>query len=129
MKRLADRLPQGTRIILIGNAPTAWAGGPQMLDGWLRCRAYRNADCPTSYRPENAYRGEAKHNIVIDPVLRALAAQDPRFAYVDARAPLCPQGRCLVIQDGRLNHWDSNHLTRRAAARIIGTIDPGLFAR
>ncbi len=129
MKRLADRLPQGTQIILIGNAPTAWAAAPQMLDGWLRCRAYRNTACPTAYRSEHAYRGEARHDIDIDPVLRGLAAQDPRFVYVDARAPLCPQGRCLVIQDGKLNHWDSNHLTRAAAARVIGTIDPELFAR
>ncbi len=126
MKRLADRLPDGTRIILIGNAPTAWAAAPQMLDGWIRCRAYRNIACPTAYRPESAYRGQAKHDIVIDPVLRALAAQDPRFAYVDARMPLCPNGLCLVIQDGTLNHWDSNHLTRRAAARVIATIDPAL---
>jgi len=127
MKRLADRLPQGTRIILVGNAPAPWAAAPQMLGGWTRCRAYRNVACPTSYRPENAYRGEAAIDIVIDPVLRALAAQDPRFAYVDARAPLCQVGRCLVIQNGTLNHWDSNHLTRAAAARVVATIDPAMF--
>jgi peptidoglycan/LPS O-acetylase OafA/YrhL len=129
MQRLADRLPKGTRIILVGNAPTAWAAAPQMNEGWLRCRAYWNTACPTAYRLEDAWRDGLSRAIVIEPVLRDLAARDARFAFVDPAAALCPAGRCRIIQDGKLNHWDSNHLTRAAAARVVGTFDPALFAR
>ena len=123
MQRLADSLPPGTRIILVGNAPTAWAAAPPMFDGWLRCSAFWNTDCPTSYR------ADAAEDIPINAALRAIAARDPRFVFVDAQAPLCPQGRCRIIQDSTLNHWDSHHLTRAAARRVIATIDPALIAR
>lgn len=129
MQRLADRLPQGTRIILIGNAPTAWSAAPQMAEGWMRCRAYWNVACPTSYPLAAAHGAGTPQEILIDPVLRALAGRDRRFIYVSAAAPLCPQGRCLIMQDGKLNHWDSNHLTRAAAARVIATIDSALIAQ
>lgn len=121
IQQLADRLPRGTRIVLVGNAPSAFAAAPPMYDGWLRCRAFWNADCPTAY-PASAARG-----IAINAVLRRLAARDPRFTYVDAQAPLCPQARCRIIQNGTLNFWDSNHLTRSAAARVIATMDPALL--
>jgi len=123
MQRLADSLPPGTRIILVGNAPTAWAAAPPMFVGSLRCSAFWNADCPTSYR------ADAAEDIAINAALRAIAARNPRFVFVDAQAPLCPQGRCRIIQDGTLNHWDSHHLTRAAARRVIATIDPALIAR
>jgi peptidoglycan/LPS O-acetylase OafA/YrhL len=122
MLRLADRLPQGTHIILVGNSPTAWAGGPLLEGGWLRCRAWANVACPDSYP---AARAEGRG---VNAMLRAFAANDPRFTYVDAAAPLCRDGRCLVVQDGRLNYWDGSHMTTRAAARVMAQIDPALLA-
>ncbi len=122
MQRLADGLPAGTRIVLIGDVPSAGAGGPAMQGGWLRCRAYWNTECPASYPAERA-KGTA-----ISARLRALAARDPRFVYVDAAAPLCRARRCLIVQDGTLNYWDPHHLTLAGARRVTATIDPALFA-
>jgi peptidoglycan/LPS O-acetylase OafA/YrhL len=116
MKALADRLPAGTRIILVGNVPTAGAGAPQLAAGWLRCRAYRNVACPSSY-PADKAQGIA-HNMQ----LRAFAERDPRFVYVDAAAPLCRAGQCLIVQDGSLNYWDPHHLTLSGARRVVAAM-------
>ncbi|MDP5104401.1 MAG: hypothetical protein NWP98_10790, partial [Erythrobacter sp.] len=123
MQRLADSLPPDTRIILVGNAPTAAVAGRMMDGGWLRCRAQRNVTCPESY-PANLAEGRK-----VSAMLRAFAARDPRFTYVDAAAPLCPQGRCRLVQDGRLNYWDDNHMTQSGAARVMATIDPSLISQ
>ena len=119
--RTIDRLPPGTRVILIGNSPTAWAAGPVMQEGWLRCRAYRNTACPQSY-PASLAEGRA-----VNALLRAFAADEPRVTYVDAAAPLCRAGACLLIQDGKLNYWDGSHMTRAAAGRVMAQIDPALI--
>ncbi len=116
MQVIADRLPAGTRIVLVGNVPTAEAGGKQLEGGWLRCRAYINTVCPTSYPAEQA------QGIAINARLRALAARDPRFVYTDAAAPLCRGGRCLILQDGTLNYWDPHHLTQSGARRVVATM-------
>lgn len=120
--RMADTLPQDTRIVLVANTPTAQAAGEAMFDGWLRCHAFRNANCPDDY-PAAQARGYA-----INTVLSAIAKRDPRFVYFDAAAPLCPEGRCRVVQDGVLNYWDAHHLTRTGARRVIATMDDSLFA-
>ncbi len=116
MQAVADRLPAGTRIIIMGNVPTAGVAAPQLDGGWLRCRAYINAVCPTSYPAELA------QGIAINARLRALMARDPRFVYVDAAAPLCRAGQCLIIQDGTLNYWDPHHLTYAGARRVVATV-------
>lgn len=115
--RLADSLPQGTRIVLVGNSPTAWAAGPLLEGGWLRCRAWRNVACPESY-PASEAEGRK-----VNVLLQELAAADPRLTYIDAAAPLCPEGRCQLILEGRLNYWDGSHMTTRAAARVMAQID------
>ncbi len=118
MQRLADRLPAGTRIIIMGNVPTAGVAALQMEGGWLRCRAYLNVACPISY-PAGKAQG-----ITINTRLRALAARDPRFVYVDTAAPLCRGGQCLIIQNGTLNYWDPHHLSQSGARRVAATV-PG----
>jgi peptidoglycan/LPS O-acetylase OafA/YrhL len=121
LARLADRLPAGTRIILIGNSPSAFRAAPPMYDGWLRCRVFRNAYCPTSYPASEA------QGVAINTALRTLASRDPRFVFIDTHAPLCPKGRCNVVEDGKLNYWDAHHLTRRGADRVVATIAPSLL--
>ncbi|MEE4315466.1 MAG: acyltransferase family protein [Erythrobacter sp.] len=116
MERLAARLPAGTRIIIVGNSPTAWAAGSLFGKGWLRCRAWRNVTCADSY-PASLAEGRA-----ISAALRDFAAGSQRFDYVDAAAPLCPNGRCLLLQEGKLNYWDGSHMTDAAAARVMAGI-------
>lgn len=116
LQQIADLLPAGTRIILLGNVPTAGVAAPQMERGWLRCRAYLNVGCPASYPADKA------QGIAINARLRALAARDPRFTYVDTAAPLCRAGRCLIMQDGTLNYWDPHHLTYEGARRVVATL-------
>ncbi len=113
MQAIADRLPVGTRIIIMGNVPTAGVAATQVNRGWLRCRAYINATCPASYPADQA------QGTTSNARLKALAARDPRFIYVDTTAPLCRAGRCLIIQDGTLNYWDANHLTQSGARRVV----------
>jgi peptidoglycan/LPS O-acetylase OafA/YrhL len=122
IRRFAARLPEGTRIILLGNSPTAWAAGDRFADGWLRCRAAWNTDCPASY-PEALAEGRG-----ISARLAQLAAGDPRLAYVDPAPALCREGRCLFLQDGTLNYWDGSHMTLSAARRVAARIDPALVA-
>lgn len=120
IQRTIARLPQGTRVILVGNAPTAWVAGDHMLGGWLRCQAYRNIACAPDY-PASLAEGRA-----VNVHLRAFATRHPGIVYVDASAPLCPGGRCLIMQEGRLNYWDGSHLTRAGANRVIATFDAAL---
>lgn len=122
MAGLADRLPKGTRIMIISNAPSALAAAPPMFDGWLRCRAFRNADCPDSYPAAKA------QGIAINGALRELARRDPRFEFIDAQAALCPEGRCQVIQEGKLNYWDAHHLTLIGAQRVVATMPANMAA-
>ncbi len=121
ISRTMARLPAETRVILIGNSPTAWAAGPEMQEGWLRCRAFRNIPCPTSYPAALAEGRE------VNAMLRRFAARYPHVTYIDAAAPLCRAGRCLLVQDGTLNYWDGSHMTRTAAGRVVAQIDPALI--
>lgn len=116
LKQVADRLPAGTRIVLLGNVPTAGVAAPQMEGGWLRCHAYWNVGCPASY-PAGKAQGIANN-----AQLKALAARDTRFVYVDTGAPLCRDGRCLIMQEGTLNYWDPHHLTHSGARRVVATM-------
>jgi hypothetical protein len=113
-------LPARTRLILVGNEPTAWAAGHQLDGGLLRCRAYRDARCPTSY-PAVLAEGRAANR-----VLRAFAAESPGVTYVDAAAPLCPDGRCQILAGGRLYYSDGSHLTPFAARLVVDRIAAAL---
>jgi hypothetical protein len=122
IKRARAQMPEGTRIILMGNSPTAWAAGERFGQGWLRCRAAINTDCPASY-PEAQAEGRG-----ISARLKDLAAITPGFAYVDPKSALCSAGQCWFVQDGTLNYWDGSHMTLSAARRVAATIDPALLA-
>jgi peptidoglycan/LPS O-acetylase OafA/YrhL len=111
-------MPAGTALVLVGNEPTAWAAGDQMIGGWLRCRAYEQISCPTQY-PANEAEGRAAN-----AVLRAYAASHAGVSYVDAAGALCHDGICPIIEDGKLFYADGSHLTRRAAARVVAGIPP-----
>jgi hypothetical protein len=116
LARVRAALAPGTLLILVGNEPTAWASGPQMDGGLLRCRVYRDVHCPTSY-PASKAEGHAANRI-----LRAFAAQTPGVAYVDAAAPLCPNGRCPILSGNRLYYNDGSHLTPFAAQMVVDRI-------
>ncbi|MFY8048324.1 MAG: acyltransferase family protein [Erythrobacter sp.] len=116
--RTIARLPADTQVVIIGNSPTAWAAGPLIQQGWLRCRTYLNGDCPSDY-PASKAEGRA-----VSAALAAFASGHPQVTYVDAQAPLCRAGRCLLLQDGALNYWDGSHMTRAAADRVVRTMPP-----
>jgi peptidoglycan/LPS O-acetylase OafA/YrhL len=115
--RLLAELPPQTQLLLVGNAPTAWVAGDAMWGGWLRCRIYRNAECPADY-PLHLAEGRSENRL-----LAAYAAQHPRVHYLDAAAPLCPDGRCSIREGDRLLYWDGSHLTLAAARRVANSLD------
>ncbi len=120
MAGLAETLPPQTRVIIVGNSPTAWAAGLLLEHGWLRCRAWRNVDCPDSHPPP-VPRG-ARSAPCCAPAAR------PDFTYVDAQAPMCPDGRCLLRQHGQLNYWDGSHMTTPRPRARDGDHRPGTAA-
>ena len=122
IERTLMRLPAGTRIVLIGNSPTAWAD-ERFTHGWLHCKVAINVTCPESY-PETIAEG-----LAISARLEAFAASHKGFAYVDPKPVLCRAGRCLLVQDGKLNYWDGSHMSLTAARRVAASIDPALLAR
>lgn len=116
IERTIARLPRGTQVVIIGNSPTAWAAGPLMQQGWGRCRAYANVACPSDYPAQKA------EGRTISAALAAFAARHPQVTFVDAQAPLCRAGRCLLLQEGKLNYWDGSHMTLAAATRVVSTM-------
>ncbi|MGB3472959.1 MAG: acyltransferase family protein [Erythrobacter sp.] len=121
MEETARALPDDVRIVIMGNSPTAWAAGEKMEEGWLRCRRWINTTCPSEY-PAHLAEGRG-----VNEALKYLAERNPRFDYVDVQEPLCPEGRCLLIQEGKLNYWHGSHMTLSAATRVVNTIDPELI--
>lgn len=118
--RMLDALPATTDLVLMGNSPTAWAAGPALQQGYLRCLAYRNIVCRTSL-PASEAEGAA-----VSRTLRAYAASRGRVHYVDAAGPLCTGGQCRILENGRLNYWDGSHMTLAAARRVVSEIDEGM---
>lgn len=123
MERTIARLPAGTRVILVGNSPTAWAAGDHMEGGWLRCDAYINHACAPAF-PASQAEGRK-----INALLRDFAARHRGMVYIDAAAPFCEGGQCRIIQDGVLNYWDGSHMTRAAAGRVMALIDRALVGK
>lgn len=116
IERTIARLPRETQVVIMGASPTAWAAGALVQQGWIRCRAYVNVACPSDY-PADKAEGRS-----ISAALAAFAARHPQVTYVDAQAPLCRAGRCLLLQDGALNYWDGSHMTLAAATRVVSTM-------
>ena len=121
LRRAQAQMPKGTRVLLVGNSPTAWAAGERFSEGWLRCRAALNTDCPMGY-PVTLAEGRE-----VSARLKAFAAATPGFAYVDPADSLCGTAQCWFVQDGTLNYWDGSHMTLSAARRVTRSIDPALI--
>ncbi len=120
LAKVRAALPAETRLVLVGNEPTAWAAGHQLDGGLLRCRAFRDVTCPTSY-PASLAEGRSANQ-----TLRAFAAETPGVSYVDAAAPLCPGGRCRILAGDRLYYSDGSHLTPFAARLVVERIAAAL---
>ncbi len=116
IRRLARALPPGTRIVLIGNVPTALAAGPEMAGGYPRCRAYLNVTCPQSY-PDA--RAEARS---VNLALAKLTQSSPDFAWADPSESLCAVGRCRIVDGVGLIYADHTHLTPPAARQVVARL-------
>lgn len=113
LDRLIGALPEGTRIVVIGNVPTAAGAGGAMAGGYLRCLAFINATCPVALPAERAEGNR------INPVLAAYAARRAGVTFFDPATALCADKWCDVVRDGRVLYVDDTHLTRDAADRVI----------
>lgn len=113
LDRLRAALPKGTRIVLIGNVPTAAPAGAAMEGGYLRCLAYLNATCPAAFPAE---RAEGR---LINPILADYAARHEGVSFFDPATVLCEGERCDVVRDGHALYVDHTHLTKAAADAVI----------
>ncbi|WP_221214454.1 acyltransferase family protein [Novosphingobium hassiacum] len=113
IRRLAGALPPGTRIVLIGNVPTAQAAGPQMAGGYPRCRAYINVACPVQYP---AAQAEAH---AVNLALADLAGADPGIEWYDPAASLCGNGVCWIMLGDEAVYADHTHLTPKFAKILV----------
>ena len=111
--RMRRRLPAGTRLVLIGNVPTALAAGPVMSGGYLRCRAFVNEVCPTAFPSAQA---EARG---INRALAAYAATHPGVAFVETAGVLCAGPLCPLVVGGSPVYADHTHLTPRFARQVV----------
>lgn len=116
VKRLALSLPPGTRIVLIGNVPTAGVAGPQMAGGYYRCLAYINTTCPVRYPVAQA---EARS---INAALSALARTNPNLMWFDPGEILCPRGQCLIVRRSHSIYADDTHLTPQSAREVVARL-------
>lgn len=116
IKRLALAMPSGTRIVLIGNVPTAGVAGPQMAGGYYRCLAYINAACPVRYPVAQA---EARS---INTALSDLAHTTPNITWFDPVETLCPRGQCLIMRGSDAIYADDTHLTPQAAHEVVARL-------
>lgn len=123
IRQVRASLPASTRLILVGNVPTALAAGSQMDGGYLRCLAYLNVSCPTSFdrRMAEGHR--------INPLLKKLARELPETAYYDPEEVLCDAQGCALVRQGRSFYSDWSHLTGFAANRVVEQIAPLIAAR
>ncbi|TWH88408.1 acyltransferase family protein [Novosphingobium taihuense] len=113
LDRLRATLPEGTRIVLVGNVPTAAPAGVAMAGGYLRCLAYINATCPA------AFPAELAEGHRINPVLADYAARHQGVSFFDPATVLCAGDRCDVVRDGHALYVDDTHLTRRSADAVV----------
>lgn len=113
IETLARALPPGTRLVLIGNVPTAHAAAPQMAGGYLRCLSYINVACPVSYP---AARAEARS---VNAALAGLARHARSIAWFDPAEALCQDGQCLILRGSDVLYADQTHLTPLAARQVV----------
>ena len=116
IKRLARALPADTRIVLIGNVPTAQAAGPQMAGGYPRCRAYINVVCPVQYPSAQA---EAR---VVNLALADLAGAEHDIEWFDPAASLCDNGMCWIMRGDEAIYADHTHLTPKFAKVVVARL-------
>ncbi|MCX7865033.1 MAG: acyltransferase, partial [Novosphingobium sp.] len=116
LARARALLPGDVELVIIGNAPTAWAAGAAMSKGWLRCRANLNVDCPVAY-PARQAEGHS-----VNRMLAAFAQRHANVRYVDAARPVCPDGQCRILSGGRLVYADGSHFTPSAARLVVAEI-------
>jgi peptidoglycan/LPS O-acetylase OafA/YrhL len=117
LARAIEQVPPSTRLVIIGHVPAARPkGAPAMQFGWLRCRTYLNANCPTLIARRQA-EGSA-----VNRVLREFAANHPRVVFVDPEDLLCGQATCPIITKGRLVYSDESHVALWAGRRIVDRV-------
>ncbi|MFN4136479.1 MAG: acyltransferase family protein [Novosphingobium sp.] len=123
IEQLRASLPPATRLILVGNVPTAAAGGPALSGGYARCLAYLDIHCPVSYPAERA----EGHRI--NPMLASVATRLPQTFYFDPTLDLCDAAGCAVMRDGKVIYHDWTHLSEYGAGLVARRLGDEFLAR
>ncbi|MDP3549789.1 MAG: acyltransferase family protein [Novosphingobium sp.] len=113
IERLRRTLPPETRVIIVGNAPTAAAAGDAMEGGYVRCLAFINIVCPSSY-PRALAEGHR-----INPLLAGEVIRLPNARFFDPAQVLCDGTDCALMRQGKAIYHDWTHLTDFGADTVV----------
>ncbi len=117
LARAIDKVPEGTRVVLIGHVPAARPPGfPAMDYGWPRCERYLNTTCPTRFARSQA------EGTAINRVLSAFAARHPRVIFFDPADILCGPQSCPIVDRGQLVYNDESHVSLRYGRLITAQV-------
>jgi hypothetical protein len=87
-----------------------------MAQGWLRCRQYVDATCPTGL-PRDAMAMDGWNQR-----LRELATPRANLRFIDPFAALCDDRQCRATRGDTALYWDAQHLTTPGAERVLAPL-------
>jgi len=106
-------LPPETRMIIIGSTPTAMAAGDPMEGGYVRCLAFVNVTCASTF-PRALAESQG-----INPLLAKAAQELPNTRFFDPVQVLCDDRTCTLRQEGKAMYHDWTHLTDFGAKTVV----------
>lgn len=106
-------LPPETRLIIIGSTPTAMAAGDPMEGGYVRCLAFINVTCASTF-PRALAESQG-----INPLLAKTTQELPNTRFFDPAQVLCDDRTCTLRQQGKAIYHDWTHLTDFGAQTVV----------
>jgi len=116
LEQVRRDLPRRTRLVLIGNSPTAWAAGPALSRGFVRCRRYVDAECPSAYPATRAEGGGMNRTLAL------FAERQSQVTYVHVAGAICADDRCPILEGERLLYSDGSHFTALGAGKVADAV-------
>ena len=116
LELIAEKLPKGARLILVGQIPSTQDGGNMLRGGPARCAQFDDIICPRNMPRALVTAG------IINKRLADFAALHAHIGFVDPMDSLCDGDKCTFWRDGQPLYYDNSHITALAARPIVETV-------